>query len=77
MVPAAVCFFTAALIRSGLCALTSPPLAYRAVWVMMGPILPDSYFHPREGIVRPRIEVNPSTEHALFLKLFVTNSGGW
>lgn len=30
-----------------------------------------------ERTVSQHFDVNPSSEHALFLTLFVTNSGGW
>ncbi len=31
----------------------------------------------REGAMRQIVNVNPTSEHGLFLCLFVTNGGGW
>jgi hypothetical protein len=33
--------------------------------------------HDRARPMQPLINVNPTSEHELFLKLFVTNGGGW
>lgn len=30
-----------------------------------------------ERVMRPSVYVNPTSEHALFLRLFITNAGGW
>ena len=27
--------------------------------------------------MRQRVNVNPTSEHALYLRLFITNGGGW
>jgi hypothetical protein len=28
-------------------------------------------------VMHPQVNVNPISEHALFLRLFITNGGGW
>lgn len=31
----------------------------------------------RERAMRQTVNVNPTSEHAIYLRLFVTNGGGW